>query len=127
MGPIKGVLVSGKEEGAFFTGLDWVKEQCLEKLGFEPYAGTLNLKVTEGDFSQVKALAIEKGVRLVPPTAEFCEAMCLRIRMGDDIEGAVILPIVGSYYEDIVEIIAPIKVKDRLKLKEGDEVVFDLG
>ncbi len=126
MRQIKGVLISGKEEGAFFTGLNWVKEQCLEKLGFEPYAGTLNLKVTEGDVSQVKALAKEKGVRLLPPTSEFCEAMCLRVRIGD-IEGAVVLPIVGSYYENIVEIIAPIKVKDRLKLNEGDEVVFDLG
>jgi len=126
MRQIKGILVSGKEEGAFFTGLDWVQEQCLEKLGFQPYAGTLNLKVKEEDTFLVKALTREEGVRLLPPTPDFCQAMCLRIMIGA-VEGAVLLPLVGSDYEDIVESIAPIKVKDRLNLKEGDEVVFDLG
>jgi len=126
MRQIKGILVSGKEEGASFTELDWVKEQCLEKLGFQPYPGTLNLKVEGEDASLVKALAGKEGVSLLPPTPDFCQAMCLRVRIGD-IEGAVILPHVDSYYENIVEILAPVKVKDKLNLKEGDEVVFDLG
>ena len=123
---LKGTLVSGKEEGAFFTGLDWVREQCLEKLGFQPYAGTVNLEVKEEDISLVKVLAEKEGIRLIPPTTDFCQAICLRTRIGD-IEGAVILPLVGSYYENIVEIIAPVKVKERLNLKEGDEVVFEFG
>ena len=125
MGQIKGMIVSGREEGASFTELDWVKEQCLEKLGFQPYAGTLNLKVTKEEASLVKALVREEGISLLSPTPDFCHALCRKIKIGQ-IEGAVILPLVASYYEDIVEILAPVKVKESLNLKEGDEVIFNL-
>ena len=125
MGQIKGMLVSGKEEGAFFTGLDWVQQQCMEKLGFRPYAGTLNLKVTEEVASLIQAQAREEGVSLLPPTSDFCAAACLRVRIGD-IQGALVLPMVGSYYKDILEVMAPIRVKDQLSLSDGDEVVLDI-
>jgi len=34
---ISGKIVSGVNQGTFFTQLDWIQEQCLEKLGFKPF------------------------------------------------------------------------------------------
>ena len=44
---ITGKIVSGIKQGAYFTQLDWVQEQCLMKLGFRPFPGTLNLEIPE--------------------------------------------------------------------------------
>ena len=126
MKQVKGVIASGLGEAAFFTGLDWVKQQCREKLGFEPYPGTLNLKVGSEDLMLMSSLVEEEGVRLVPPTANFCEAACLKVSIGT-VEAAAILPHVDDYHENTIEIIAPVKVKERLNLEDGDTVVVTIN
>ena len=125
MKQIKGVIASGTGEAAFFTGLDWVKQQCREKLGFELYPGTLNLKVGKEDLMVMNSLVEEEGVRLVPPTADFCEAACLKVSIGT-VEAAAILPRVDDYPENTIEIIAPVKVKERLNLEDGDAVIVTI-
>ncbi len=125
MKQITGVVFSGGGEAAFFTGLDWVKRQCLEKLGFEPYPGTLNLRISEEDLSAMSRLVTEQGVKLLPPTSDFCEAVCLRVAIGT-IEAAAILPHVDDYYENTVEIIAPVRIKEKLDLTDGDEVIVSI-
>jgi riboflavin kinase len=44
---VKGKVVSGVGRGSWFMGLDWVKQQICEELGFEAYKGTLNLKLDD--------------------------------------------------------------------------------
>src|ERR671928_100116 len=43
----KGTIVSGMGEGAYYMSLDGYKKQFKEKLGYEPFPGTLNLKLEE--------------------------------------------------------------------------------
>lgn len=123
---ITGIVTSGKGEGTFFTGLDWVKEQCREKLGFEIYPGTLNLKVKHEDVLSIESLAQQKGVPLLPPSDDFCQARCIKATI-EDVEGAVILPHVADYYHDILEIIAREKIKKRLNIGDGDEVIVTVN
>ncbi|MCK5680315.1 DUF120 domain-containing protein, partial [bacterium] len=40
-----GEIVKGAGKAAFFTQLDWVTKQCVAKLGFTPFPGTLNIRV----------------------------------------------------------------------------------
>ena len=57
--------------------------------------------------------------------ADFCEAVCLKVSIGA-LEGAAILPHVEDYYENIIEIMAPVKVKERLNLEDGDELIVTI-
>jgi CTP-dependent riboflavin kinase len=41
--------VSGEGRGSDFTQLDWSRRQFIEKLGIDPYPGTLNLVVDDAD------------------------------------------------------------------------------
>ena len=125
MKQVKGRVFSGRGEGAFFTGLAWVKEQCREKLGFELYPGTLNLKVSREDRQLIETLAQKQGIVLLPESDNFCQAKCIRVTIGG-IEGAVILPHVIDYYQDTLEIIAGERIKERLNLKDGDEVMLTI-
>ncbi|PIU59668.1 riboflavin kinase, partial [Candidatus Bathyarchaeota archaeon CG07_land_8_20_14_0_80_47_9] len=44
---IKGKISTGKGEGAQFVKLPWVRKQIIQKLGFTPFPGTLNIRLTE--------------------------------------------------------------------------------
>lgn len=120
---LKGSVISGTGEAASFTRLDWVCRQCLQQLGFEPYPGTLNLRIAEGQLQILKFLQNQPGVELVPPTAEFCSSRALPVQVGG-IACALILPERGVRVHDdaVVEIIAPLRLREALEIEDGDVV-----
>ena len=123
---LQGILTSGLGEGAGFVALDWVDKQVSDKLGFAPYPGTLNLHLRGGDWDVVRdAMRTAQGIAIDPPPG-FCSAKCFHVRIDDRIDGAVILPEVGDYPADKLEVIAPIAVRDALSLGDGDAVTLVL-
>jgi CTP-dependent riboflavin kinase len=92
-------------------------------LGFKPYPGTLNLKIEEESLPIVEALKKEKGIELVPPDPKFCVAKVLVLSVGS-FSGAIIVPAedVSVHGKRIVEVIAPLRLKDALNVDEGDPV-----
>jgi CTP-dependent riboflavin kinase len=99
----------------------WVKKQIIEKLGFEPHPGTLNLKLTKQSITAKKQLLKWKAVEIVPVKG-FCCGLCFKARVMNKVEGAIIIPQVPSYPEDVLEVIAPFSLRERLELRDGDEV-----
>jgi CTP-dependent riboflavin kinase len=122
---ITGKIVSGVKKGAFFTQLDWVQEQCQKKLGFKPFPGTLNLEIQEKTIPIVETLRQGEGIELVPPEAGFCTGHVYPVSvMG--VSGALVAPAedVGVHGKNIIEIIAPISLKEALDVKDGDEIML---
>ena len=123
---IKGRIVRGKGEAAFFAALDWVREQCMEKLGFTPYPGTLNLEVM-GETGFLETLRKSgKGVTLIPPDPQFCEARTwpLSIKM---IPAALVIPAdeVRIHGDNVIEILSPVRIKDALGVDDGDTITLE--
>ena len=120
---ITGKIVSGAGEGAYFTQIDWVQQQCDEKLGFKPYPGTLNLEISEEFIPAIEVLDQQKGIELISPDPKFCNATSFQVSLGD-ISGAIILPEekVRVHPKNIIEIIAPQNIKTSLNVKDGDSV-----
>lgn len=125
VGVVKGRLVKGKGEAPFFTRLPWVREQFMAKIGFDPYPGTVNLQLDEEGARLMQELAKGEGISIDPPDPQFCQAKCLKVDI-QGIPGALLLPLVNDYYEGIVELMAPVCVKEKLGVKEGDWVSFSL-
>ena len=124
---ITGLIVSGAKQGAYFTQLEWVQEQCLEKLGFKPWPGTLNIRVDPEDIRIIERLRRFKGIELVPPNSEFCSGYVFPVSV-DGIEGAIVVPEkeVRIHGKDIVEIISPKQLKDALGVNDGDRVCLTI-
>jgi len=120
---LSGKIVSGAGEGAYFTQIDWVQQQCAEKLGFKPYPGTLNLEIPEEFLPTLELLNQKTGIELISPDPQFCNALVFRVSLRD-ISGAVILPDekVRVHPKNIIEIIAPLNIKASLNVKDGDFV-----
>jgi CTP-dependent riboflavin kinase len=126
---LTGKIISGAGEGAYFTQIDWVQQQCEAKLGFKPYPGTLNLEISEEYLSIVKSLDQKKiGIELISPDPNFCNARVFPVSLGD-ISGAIILPEekVRVHPKNIIEIIAPLSIKAYLNVKDGDFILFTIN
>ncbi len=124
---LSGKVVDGTGKAAYFTQLDWVQEQCYTKLGFRPYPGTLNLEVAEKSLPVVEVLRREEGICLVPPDPEYCAARVLPILVGT-VTGALIVPeaSVNIHGRKIIEVLAPVRLKDALGVHEGEWITLDI-
>jgi CTP-dependent riboflavin kinase len=124
---ITGKIVSGAGQGAFFTQIDWVQQQCDEKLGLKPYPGTLNLEIPARDLPIIESLDREKGIELISPDPKFCNAKAFAVSLGE-INGAIIMPEekVRVHPQNIIEIIAPLNIKAALDVRDGDLVTLFL-
>lgn len=122
---LTGRVISGTKRAAFFTQLDWVQEQCMEKLGFRPFPGTLNLEMDEESLPALEAIQKEKGIDLIPSDPKFCAAMTMPVSIGA-VTGALIIPAedVRVHGKNIVEVMAPAKLMDELNLDFGDPVTL---
>ncbi|HEX6513679.1 MAG TPA: DUF120 domain-containing protein [Chloroflexota bacterium] len=121
---IRGRLVHGLGEAPGFTQLPWVVEQCRQKLGFEPFPGTVNLDVLPEDLAMWDELKQQPGIIIEPPDAAFCEAVCQPVTIAGRLEAATIVPLVESYPASKLELLAPRNVMQELELAFGQEVTI---
>jgi riboflavin kinase len=124
---LTGVVFSDLGRAASFIALDWVAAALEDALGFAAYPGTLNIKLDTPAARetwrnvQQKAAAIE----ISAPDNSFCAARCFLVDIEGNWRGAVILPDVEGYPADKVEVVAPLRLKDTLKLVDGMRVTLE--
>ncbi len=127
---VEGVLFSGLGEGAYYIAKNGYRKQFIEKLGFDPYPGTLNLKLTT-DYD-IKTLAeVEKypGVELggfKNETRSFGPVKCYPAVIKNKVKGAVVLAMRTHYDASVLEIVAPVFLRGNLKLKDGNKVKVEI-
>ncbi|MEN6378460.1 MAG: DUF120 domain-containing protein [Methanofastidiosum sp.] len=121
---IDGTIVSGIGEGKYYVSRLFYKKQFEDGLGFSPYPGTLNIKLTdETDILLRKFLDRYPSVILKSGTDEgrsFGNVRCYKALIDGRIEGAVIIPLRTHHPQNVVEIIAPKNLKNFLKKKDGE-------
>jgi riboflavin kinase len=118
---IEGKVFSGSGEGAKFIKLSWVRKQIAEKLGFIPYTGTLNVKLTTESITIKKSLKNARAIE-ISPIKDFCRGRCFPAYFMQDLKCAMIIPEVENYPEYVMEVIAPVNLREKFKLKDGDMV-----
>lgn len=125
-GELRGVLVAGLGEGARFTQLDWARQEFRTALGYEPFPGTVNLRMEGEAWRQCRRrLQQAAGVEIKAPPG-FCRARCFPLRVNGTVPGAIVLPEVENYPEDKLELVAPVPVRQTLGLRDGDIVSLQL-
>jgi riboflavin kinase len=120
-----GTVFSGGGNGKKFLEMPWVKRQIEEKLSFTPYLGTLNLRLT-GENTQRRSLLETSGGMLVVPQAGYFSGLLFRATI-DALKCAVVIPIMPNYPSDILEVIAPVYLRERLKLVDGSLVTVSVN
>ncbi|MDI6643988.1 MAG: CTP-dependent riboflavin kinase [Methanobacteriaceae archaeon] len=119
----KGIVVSGYGEGAYFMGLNVYQSQFLDKLGFEPYKGTLNIEISEETRSMLKTVPREI-YGIIEGSGSYGAVKFLKATLNDKIDGAVIFPEKTHHPQNLLEFVAPVKLRDELKIIDGDSVTI---
>ena len=124
---LTGVVFSDLGQASSFMALDWVQKALRDGLDFSPYPATLNLRL-ESD----KAMAVwqevkseMRGIDIIPPGPSFCKARCFLVEIEGKQKGAVLLPEVEGYPANKVEVIAPVRLKDELRVRDGGRVTLE--
>lgn len=126
---LKGRVFSGFGEGGFYVSLEHYRKQFKEKLGFDPYPGTLNLKLDADSMKARRILTVKDGIRIEPYSDGqkcYCGAKCFMVLIEGKIRGAIVVPEVTRYGDDVIELLAPVYLRRALKLRDGDQVTVEI-
>ncbi|MCW4003462.1 MAG: DUF120 domain-containing protein [Candidatus Bathyarchaeota archaeon] len=127
---LEGLVFTGLGEGAYYIAKERYRKQFTEKLGFEPYPGTLNLKLstdydikTRMELDAFPAVEVE-GFKNEDRT--FGLVKCYPALIGNKIKGALITALRSHYDASVLEIIAPVCLRKHLNLKDGHKVKVEV-
>jgi riboflavin kinase len=112
---MRGKIASSLGQGQYFLTREGYSRQFVQKLGFIPFPGTLNVRLEEPFPAEKPAIRIEGFAEV---GKSFAECKCYRIKL-NGIEAAVVRPEKSRYPPELIEIIAPVKLR-ALGLEDGD-------
>ena len=115
---LKGTIIKGLGEGAYFMSMPHYKKEIKEKLGFDAYSGTLNIKIKKNQYNSITKTKLIKIMGYKKNGKIFGGASCYRAKI-KNISGAIIIPDVNKHKKDIIEFIAPIHIKSKFKIRNG--------
>jgi len=127
---LEGVLFSGLGEGAYYVTRDGYRRQFIEKLGFDPYPGTLNLKLTtDYDVKTLAELERYPAIELQGfknESRSFGAVRCYPAMINNKVKGAVVFAMRTHYNSSVVEVVSPTFLRGSLKLKDGNKVKVEI-
>ncbi len=122
---IDGKLFSGFGEGRYYIAMEEYSNQFAEKLGFKPFPGTLNLRLDENNknkYERVRGLMPFVISGFTKEGRTFGDVLCWKVKIFNDTVGAIILPVRTHHSINTLEIIAPVNLREKYNLKDGDLV-----
>ncbi len=142
----KGKIVTGMGEGAYYMSLEGYKKQFQNKLGYEPFPGTLNIKIEDKNYLNSRKDLINYPsiyidgfknsdrtfgwVRCYPATIsqETRLARGIAQSQATDISNEVhVLLLERTHHNNnLIEVIGPLNIKESSNLKNGDDVVVKI-
>ncbi|MGB7665550.1 MAG: DUF120 domain-containing protein [Nitrososphaeraceae archaeon] len=125
---LDGKVVSGMGEGAYYMSLEGYRSQFNEKLGYEPYAGTLNLKLLNQSSVRMRSMMDNYPSVFIrgftDSSRSYGWVKCYPAILNDGaVDKAAVIVLERTHYDNsMLEVIAPIGIKDLLGIKNGDFV-----
>jgi len=124
-----GTVVSGIGEGKYYMSLGPYKKQFAEHLGFEPYPGTLNIRLSPSSLPTRKKIEALDWIRIRGFSTDgrtFGDAKCIPCQIGA-VPCGIVVPGRTHYPDDLIEVIAPVALRRKLGVEDTDSVTVEVG
>ena len=131
---IEGHVTSGMHEGREFISKDGYLEQFVDRLGYEPFYGTLNIEV-DGEDGPDRSMLEEYEPTLIEEWSDgeqtygavLCYPATISSRDGSATEPChVIVPKRTDHGRGVLEVIASTELRSALDVSDGDAVELHL-
>lgn len=123
---LTGTVTTGMGEGRHYISLSGYQQQFETRLGYTPFAGTLNIDLDEASIRARAELPAQQSVPIdswEDDERTFGAATCYPARVECDGRGFepthIIVPDRTHHDEEHLELIAPVKLRDELDLADG--------
>ena len=124
----RGRITLGLGEGAYYLSLAGYRRALKRTLGFAPYPGTLNLRLDRKEHS--KTARLDTAQAMFIPGFQWENRTLGGIHlfpcMIHGVPGAILRPVRTHHGPDILELIAAVPLKRKLKKKDGDWLTVNL-
>lgn len=124
---LQGVYCSGLGKAAEFLALDWVRYRLESMTGFTAFPGTFNVDLLPASNRRLKRFRQlrDREARLLTPEPGFCESIlypCKIQHVDTAADAYALFPLIDGYPSQKLEIIAPIRLQEQLKVNDDSEV-----
>ena len=124
-----GRVFSGLGKGAYYVGHPGFKRRFRKLLEYDPFPGTLNLRLSSPrEIQQRRRLRLIRGVSIPAFTyrgKEFSSVKCFDGAMRSE-RVTLTIPRITAYDDSVLEVVAPVKLRNALELVDGQVVTVSL-
>lgn len=124
---MKGTVFTGEGEASEFLEISEYRHFIQEKTGFEPFPGTLNLKVDPDSAEALMEDAKENRMEEFERNGDKFGGLTLYHIELEGLKCCVIDPDITRYDQDVIEVCSSEKLRERLDLEDGDKVEIRSG
>ncbi len=126
---LQGAVISGLGEGRYYMSMEYYRHQFQEVLGYAPFPGTLNLRLTPASVEIRRKMDLLPWISIRGFMAEnrtFGDARCLPCHI-QGISCAIVVPGRTHYPEDIIEVISDRELRKDLEIKDNDTITVEVA
>jgi len=127
---IKGILVSGMGEGAYYMGLKGYTKQFKSKIGYVPFPGTLNVKINQKIHQEaIKQFINLNGIDIhsfSDGKRTYGWVKCFPAKINNLVDCDLILLERTHHDNSVVELISKLCLRKTAKLKDGSKITIKI-
>jgi riboflavin kinase len=123
---LKGTLVSGMGEGAYYMALKGYTKQFKSKIGYVPFPGTLNVRLDQKTHQEaIKQFETLEGIKIKSFSdgkRTYGWVKCFPAKLNNSISCELIMLERTHHDDSVIELISKICLRKTGKLKDGSKV-----
>ena len=127
---LKGTLVSGMGEGAYYMALKGYTQQFKSKIGYIPFPGTLNVRLDKKIHQEaIKQFETLEGVKInsfSDGKRTYGWVKCFQAKLNNSINCELIILERTHHDDSIIELISKVCMRKTGKLKDGSKVTIKI-
>ena len=127
---LRGTLVSGMGEGAYYMGLKGYTKQFKSKIGYIPFPGTLNVRLDKKIHQEsIKQFEVFDGTKInsfSDGKRTYGWVKCFAAKLNNSIDCQLIILERTHHDASIIELISKLCIRKTEKLKDGSKVLIKI-